>query len=92
MSFAEILNHVKQIICALFALILPLLGIDSVDYGAKAPEADTVRIMSFNVRNGEHGRGKNVPQFIADYMPDSVGLQECEGTWYMTLEAYLKDS
>ena len=92
MSFAEILNHVKQIICALFALILPLLGIDSVDYGAKAPEADTVRIMSFNVRNGEHGRGKNVPQFIADYMPDSVGLQECEGTWYMTLEAYLKDN
>jgi len=92
MSFAEILNHVKQIICALFALILPLLGIDSVDYGAKAPESDTVRIMSFNVRNGEHGRGKNVPQFIADYMPDSVGLQECEGTWYMTLEAYLKDS
>ena len=89
MSFTEILNHVKQIICALFALILPLLGIDSVDYGAKAPEADTVRIMSFNVRNGEHGRGKNVPQFIADYMPDSVGLQECEGTWYMTLEAYL---
>ena len=92
MSFTEILNHVKQIVCALFALILPLLGIDSVDYGAKAPEADTVRIMSFNVRNGEHGRGKNVPQFVADYMPDSVGLQECEGTWYMTLEAYLKDS
>ena len=92
MSFTEILNHVKQIICALFALILPLLGIDSVDYGAKAPEADTVRIMSFNVRNGEHGRGKNAPQFIADYMPDSVGLQECEGTWYMTLEAYLKDN
>lgn len=92
MSFTEILNHVKQIVCALFALILPLLGIDSVDYGAKAPEVDTVRIMSFNVRNGEHGRGKNVPQFVADYMPDSVGLQECEGTWYMTLEAYLKDS
>lgn len=92
MSFTEILNHVKQIAVALFALILPLLGIDSVDYGAKAPEAETVRIMSFNVRNGEHSRGKNVPQFVADYMPDSVGLQECEGTWYMTLEAYLKDS
>ncbi len=92
MSFTEILNHVKQIIVALLTLVLPLLGIDSVDYGAKAPEADTVRIMSFNVRNGEHGRGKNVPQLIADYMPDSVGLQECEGTWYMTLQAYLKDS
>ncbi|MBQ3499741.1 MAG: endonuclease/exonuclease/phosphatase family protein [Clostridia bacterium] len=91
MSFTEILNHVWQIICALLSLVLPLLGIDSVDYGAKAPEADTVRIMSFNIRNGEHGRGKDVPQFIVDYMPDSVGLQECEGTWYMTLEAYLKD-
>ena len=91
MSFTEILNYIKQLICALFALILPLLGIESVDCGAKAPEADTVRIMSFNVRNGEHDRGKNVPQFIADYMPDSVGLQECEGVWYMTLEAYLKD-
>ncbi len=91
MSFVEILNHVKQIVCALFALVLPLLGITSVETGSKAPEADTVRIMSFNVRNGEHDRGQLVPQFIADYMPDSVGLQECEGTWYMTLEAYLKD-
>lgn len=76
MSFTEILNHVKQIVCALFALILPLLGIDSVEPGTKVPEVDTVRIMSFNVRNGEHSRGKNVPQFVADYMPDSVGLQE----------------
>lgn len=94
MSFKEVLNHVKQIVCALFALILPLLGINTVeDYGSKAPENESItRIMSFNVRNGEHSRGKNVPQFIADYMPDSVGLQECEGTWYMTLEAYLKDS
>ena len=94
MSFKEILNHVKQIACALFALILPLLGFNSIEqYGAKAPESNEItRVMSFNVRNGEHDRGKNVPQFIADYMPDSVGLQECEGTWYMTLEAYLKDS
>ena len=90
MSFTDILNHVKQIIVALLTLVLPLFGIDTVDYGAKAPEADTVRIMSFNVRNGELERGKNVPQLIADYMPDSVGLQECEGTWYMTLQAYLK--
>ncbi|MBO5360388.1 MAG: endonuclease/exonuclease/phosphatase family protein [Clostridia bacterium] len=93
MSFSEILNHVKQIICALFALILPALGIGTVeDYGSKANTAeDVTRIMSFNVRNGEHDRGKNVPQSIADYLPDSVGLQECEGTWYMTLSAHLKD-
>ena len=93
MSFSEILNHVKQIICALFALILPALGIGTVeDYGSKANTAeDVTRIMSFNVRNGEHDRGKNVPQSRADYLPDSVGLQECEGTWYMTLSAHLKD-
>lgn len=93
MSFNEILNTVKQIVCALFALILPAVGIGTVeDYGSKATTAeDTIRIMSYNVRNGEHGRGKNVPQSIADYLPDSVGLQECEGTWYMTLGTHLKD-
>lgn len=93
MSFSEIMNIVKQIVCALFALILPAMGIGTVeDYGSKAPQsAEVTRIMSFNVRNGEHDRGKNVPQSIADYLPDSVGLQECEGTWYMTLEAHLKD-
>ena len=93
MSFNEILNTVKQIVCALFALILPAVGIGTVeDYGSKATVAeDAIRIMSYNVRNGEHGRGKNVPQSIADYLPDSVGLQECEGTWYMTLGTHLKD-
>ena len=93
MSFNEILNTVKQIVCALFALILPAVGIGTVDdYGSKATTAeDAIRIMSYNVRNGEHGRGKNVPQSIADYLPDSVGLQECEGTWYMTLGTHLKD-
>ena len=93
MSFNEILNTVKQIVCALFALILPAVGIGTIeDYGSKASTAEeTIRIMSYNVRNGEHDRGKNVPQSIADYLPDSVGLQECEGTWYMSLETYLKD-
>lgn len=93
MSFNEILNTVKQIACALFALILPAVGIGTVeDYGSKATTAeDAIRIMSYNVRNGEHDRGKNVPQSIADYLPDSVGLQECEGTWYMTLGTHLKD-
>ncbi len=91
MSFSEILNHVKQIICALLALILPFFGIGTIeDYGSKGPSEDVTRIMSFNVRNGEFDRGTSVPQSIADYMPDSVGLQECEGTWYMTLDTYLK--
>lgn len=47
--------------------------------------------MSFNVRDGEFDREEIVPQVVADYMPDSVGFQKCEGTWFMTLKAYLPD-
>ncbi len=90
MSLKQILTIVKQIACALFALILPFIGIGKLELGAKAPESSVVtRVMSFNVRNGEYDRGTIVPQVIADYMPDSVGLQECEGTWYLTLDAYV---
>lgn len=91
MSLQNALTSAKQIICALFALILPFLGIGIPDTGAKAPVSEQVRIMSFNVRDGEFDRGEIVPQVIADYYPDSVGLQECEGTWFMTLKAYLPD-
>jgi endonuclease/exonuclease/phosphatase family metal-dependent hydrolase len=81
----------KQIFCALLALILPLIGVVPLpELGAKGPvDADVVRVMSFNVRNSEFDREEIVPQLIADYMPDSAGLQECEGTWRLTLETYL---
>ncbi len=92
MSIQEALLIVKKMICALFSLILPLVGIGRLEMGAQAPESSVVtRVMSFNVRNGEHDRGKIVPQVIADYLPDSVGLQECEGTWYLSLETYLPE-
>lgn len=90
MSFETILTMVKQIACALFSLILPFLGIGRCETGANAPtDADAIRIMSFNVRCGEFDREEIVPQLIADYLPDSVGVQECDGTWYLTLKAYL---
>lgn len=92
MSVETVFTYVRQIACALFSLIIPFLGFDSVDYSAKAPAQEVTRIMSFNVRNGEYDRGKIVPQLIADYMPDSVGVQECEGTWYLTLKTYLKEN
>ena len=92
MSANEIFTYVKQIACALFSLIIPFLGFDSIEYATKAPAEEVTRIMSFNVRNGEYDRGKIVPQVIADYMPDSVGVQECEGTWYLTLKTYLKEN
>lgn len=91
MSLESILPLAKQIICALFSLIFPFLGIGLPETGAKAPAPETVRIMSFNVRDGEFDREEIVPQVVADYLPDSVGLQECEGTWYLTMKAYLPD-
>lgn len=88
----ETLNTAKQMLCALLALILPLLGFGIPELGAKAnTDSENVRVMSFNVRCAEFDRGKIVPQVVADYMPDSVGFQECEGTWYLTLKTYLPD-
>ena len=92
LSKQEIITHAKNILCALFALILPFVGIGLPELGAKGPEdSEIVRIMSFNVRDGEFDREEIVPQVVADYMPDSVGFQECEGTWYLTLKTYLPD-
>ena len=83
----ETLLTAKQVICAVLALILPFLGIGVPELGAKAnTDSEVVRIMSFNVRCAEFDRGKIVPQVVADYMPDSIGFQECEGTWYLTLK------
>lgn len=76
MNIQSLLTNAKQILCALFALILPFMGVGVPDTGAKAPAPETVRIMSFNVRDGEFDREEIVPQVIADYLPDSVGLQE----------------
>lgn len=92
MNIQDILKNAKLVIAALFALILPFLGIGLPELGAKGPtDSEIVRIMSFNVRDGEFDREEIVPQVVADYMPDSVGFQECEGTWYLTLKTYLPD-
>lgn len=91
MNLDNLLPLAKQVIAALFSLILPLLGIGLPETGAKAPAPETVRIMSFNVRDGEFDREEIVPQVVADYLPDSVGFQECEGTWFLTLRTYLPE-
>lgn len=55
-------------------------------------EPDTVRIMSFNIRSGEYeDRFRIVPQLIGDYLPDSVGIQECTYNWYLTIKAFLPE-
>ncbi len=54
--------------------------------------ADTVRIMSYNVRYGEYdNRFRIVPQLIGEYMPDSVGIQECTFEWYLTIKGFLPE-
>lgn len=91
MDIQNLLTYAKQILCALLGLLMPLFGIGVPETGAKAPAEDTVRIMSYNVRLGEFDREEIVPQVIADYLPDSVGLQECDGTWFLSMKAYLPD-
>ena len=92
MSFDQLFTLAKQVVCALLALIMPWLGIGLPELGEKGPQVEeAVRIMSFNVRDGEFDREEIVPQVVADYKPDSVGFQECEGTWYLTLKTYLPD-
>lgn len=55
-------------------------------------DEDTVRVMSFNIRYNEYAdRFRIVPQLIGDYMPDSVGLQECTHDWYLTMKGFLKE-
>lgn len=55
-------------------------------------EPPTVRIMSFNIRYGEYeNRFRIVPQLIGEYMPDSVGIQECTYEWYLTIRAFLPE-
>ena len=47
-NIKEYLTHAKHIICALFALILPFVGIGVPELGAKGPtDTEVVRIMSF---------------------------------------------
>lgn len=91
MDISNILTTAKQILCALLGLLMPLFGIGIPETGTKAPAEDTVRVMSYNVRLGEFDREEIVPQVVADYLPDSVGLQECDGTWFLSMKAYLPD-
>ena len=92
MSSEQLLVYARQVVCALLALFLPWAGIGLPELGENAAQTEeSIRIMSYNVRAGEFDREEIVPQVVADYMPDSIGFQECEGTWYLTLKTYLPD-
>lgn len=81
-------NFAKAVsfLCALLCIVSLCACNSEIEYKDVLTDADSVRIMSFNIRCGEYGRRKNiVPQLIAEYNPDSVGIQECTYEWYLQL-------
>ena len=89
----EALVVIKNYIALILSAIVALFGCANLKMGAVSEaEPGTVRVMSFNIRCGEFpDRGEIVPRLIADYHPDSLGLQECTYDWYNYLRLFLKD-
>ncbi len=87
----ETLTMIRSYISLVISAIIALLGLSGLDMGAVSEaEPGTKRIMSFNVRCGEFAeRGKIVPQLMANYHPDSIGVQECTYEWYLYLKIFL---
>ena len=88
----QILNSIKNYILIIFSFLLVFAGIE-LPFGLPrdaVTDEETVRIMSFNIRYGEYdSRATIVPEVIADYKPDSVGIQECTFDWAITLGTLL---
>lgn len=79
---------------AVAAVCLLLFGCSQETENGKdvLTDGDAVRIMSFNIRCGEYGKRQDiVPALIADYAPDSVGIQECTYEWYVQLTKTLTE-
>lgn len=87
----EALTVVRNYIALIISAIVALFGCANLNMGAASEaEPGTVRVMSFNIRCGEfEDRGEIVPRLIADYHPDSLGLQECTYDWFSYLRLFL---
>lgn len=87
----ETLTVIRNYIALIISAIVALFGCANLKMGAVSEaEPETVRIMSFNIRCGEFAeRGEIVPRLIADYHPDSLGLQECTYDWFTYLRLFL---
>lgn len=87
----EALTVVRNYIALIISAIVALFGCANLNMGgASEAEPGTVRVMSFNIRCGEfEDRGEIVPRLIADYHPDSLGLQECTYDWFSYLRLFL---
>ncbi|MBQ2829208.1 MAG: endonuclease/exonuclease/phosphatase family protein [Clostridia bacterium] len=87
----EALTVVRNYIALIISAIVALFGCANLNMGGVSnAEPGTVRVMSFNIRCGEfEDRGEIVPRLIADYHPDSLGLQECTYDWFSYLRLFL---
>ena len=85
-----------RIISGICALVCLLCGCDG-GVGEVTPkdvvtDADTVRVMSFNICGWNYKKIKNlVPRLILEYSPDVIGLQECTYDWYQKLTKEMPD-
>lgn len=93
LAMGEFFSKVKVYVSIVFTVLFAMLGIGLPARATKSQvEKGLTRIMSFNVRCGEYEpRFSIVPQLIGEYMPDSVGIQECTYQWYLTLRFMLPE-
>ncbi len=86
-------NKFRGMVSFFLAIILSLMGLYVPQRATKDHINDgEIRIISFNIRCGEfEERGETVPRLIGEYMPDSVGIQECTYDWYKTLKRLLPE-
>ncbi len=83
---------VKEKIVAFFLIVISLFGFIIPQKGVYKAEDGITRVMSFNIRCGEYYERVNiVPELIEEYMPDTVGVQECTYQWYKKLTRSLED-
>jgi len=87
-------------ITAILSVLLILMSLascsvtipDEITKKDEITDADTLRIMSFNIRYGEYNKRKNiVPLLIKEYAPDSLGIQECTHQWFENLTETLPE-
>lgn len=60
--------------------------------GCAKTEAEPLKVMSFNIQTHSNGevfyiREEMMTEFIAEWQPDSIGMQEVTGTWRKSLDA-----
>ena len=83
------INRIVAFFLTIFNLFMP---VPELDYAKNPVPENTVRVMSYNLKNGVKGeeavfrRDNYVCEEIAEAMPDSIGTQETSIIWVKQLE------